>query len=505
MSYLDFMAKPWSNSHPAYEGSVFSMSPAPESATGEVILASLYRSIGFALCSESKVSGNGRSFSKATLPTALGKINNSTWSTLLKIIVDSPRQPNQSSMRFLSLNQIVPQAGLYSGSARLQGNPWNPGALVQQIIRIGSADDVQAKLLWKDLFHALSVSDGDDVWAIWLDEEFNRRSVVEHIWEPVSLSISLPVLLESDRKDIQYPAKRFVQDLRAVIGAKSSMTRRQWMSLLESTLRLGVVSHTLWVCNINHRIWRLIEANLAEELPDDLSKVGKVSPSFFNVEGNLLVYGNKASHDIKNIISSYCAARLGINLVLWSLHKLAPESICSLNINSLASVDHLIKIIKTNKDRLKQEGMMENFYSLRDKESKTISCKRNIGSNIIEFCQYTLGQRQTVDELLRGYDQGYFIKKRNESKRAPWIIGLGPVAVLAMTHCTLYKAAGPRSIQKLINHMKWYGMEIRIDHVVSGDLGVTLRQLGLVLDSADAESGMLLEKPFEDFQAGSLA
>jgi hypothetical protein len=496
MTYSEFLDKPWAKQHSTYEDSVFSMRPAPEFATAEVILASLYRAIGFKNCSESAASGNGRKLEKFTLSSAHGTISNDTWNSVLKTIVDSPKQPKQSSKRFLSLSPLVPQTGLYSGSARLQGNPWNPGALLQQIIRNGSLNDNQANELWNELFHALSVSENDDVWAMWLGKEFDRRPAAGHSWEATMLDTTLPILPEDDRSNIKNPAKIFTQDLRAIISAKKSMTRRQWVSLLEAVLRLGVVSHCLWICSINDRIWRAIEAILIGESPDGANNED-IKPYHFNIDGNLLTYGNNALPHITNITSSYCSARLGINLILWELEGRAPECI-----NSSDAANKLINIVKENKEYLIEKNVLKSFWSLRDKESRTISCKKNIGSNIVEFCRYTLGQRQTLDELLRGYDQGYFLKKRNESKRSPWIVGLGPVAILAMTHCALHKAAGPRSIQQLINHMKWYGMEIRIDHIVSGDIGMTLRQLGLVLDSPDAESGMLLEKPFIHAKTG---
>ena len=55
---------------------------------------------------------------------------------------------------------------------------------------------------------------------------------------------------------------------------------------------------------------------------------------------------------------------------------------------------------------------------------------------------------------------------------------------------------GPRSVRRLAQHLEGYG--IRADHrdIAQNDLGHQLRMLGLVLDSPDAESGMLLVPPF---------
>jgi len=74
---------------------------------------------------------------------------------------------------------------------------------------------------------------------------------------------------------------------------------------------------------------------------------------------------------------------------------------------------------------------------------------------------------------------------------------MGPVSILALVHCCLRDAAGPRSIQKLCQHLAAYGIRVDRDNVTTGDLGRKLRMLGLVLDSPDAESGMLLVPPFD--------
>ncbi|MNJ72818.1 hypothetical protein D3C77_695280 [compost metagenome] len=59
---------------------------------------------------------------------------------------------------------------------------------------------------------------------------------------------------------------------------------------------------------------------------------------------------------------------------------------------------------------------------------------------------------------------------------------------------------GPRSIQKLVLHLEAYGLTVDKHEIARNDLGHQLRMLGLVLDSPDAESGMLLLPPFHTSQ-----
>src|SRR5690554_2665061 len=134
MSMQDFIASPWKKevSHRAFNESSFSMRPAPEFATGEVVLASLYRAVGFDGVSEKKVPSLGSDFKKKLekerkKQDAAGAISPEAWRTVVDRVVQSPKVAKQSSKRFMSLSPIVPDAAIYSGAARLAGNPWNPG------------------------------------------------------------------------------------------------------------------------------------------------------------------------------------------------------------------------------------------------------------------------------------------------------------------------------------------------------------------------------------------
>ena len=68
--------------------------------------------------------------------------------------------------------------------------------------------------------------------------------------------------------------------------------------------------------------------------------------------------------------------------------------------------------------------------------------------------------------------------------------------MLAMVHCCLHAVDGPRSVQRLAFHLGSYGIEFDLHGINDSGLGKQLRMLGLVLDSPDAESGMLLVPPF---------
>jgi hypothetical protein len=493
MTLEHFRADPWKNAHSAYDESVFAMRPAPEFATAEVLVASMHRAIGFADVSERGVPASGKDFDKLTqrvrLPQGLSPtVERETWRTVLHGILESPKQPNQSSRRFLQLSPVVPDVARYSGSARLTGSSWNPGVLIQRLIGIGSRSGVEAEERWSALFNALSVTPNDDVWARWLQGEFETWNKAGSTWaqQPMTEKVELAL---ADWESLRFPAKQFVRDLDAVLRAKSSMTRRQWISLLEAIVRLGTVTHTLWLCDVNDVLWRAIRGALSGDtyvqgyLESELAR----RPAYMS-------YGNPAVPDVRDFAGRYLNARLGINLVLWRLQEIG---ITVAKLGSLAGVMVALAQVSGCADRLGSAAILGDLAELQGEQSRTIACKKGIGSNLVEFARHTLGQRQTANDSLRGYDQGYLLKKKGEYAAAPWIVSLGPVAILALVHCCLDEVNGPRSVHRLAEHLQCYGIRVDQDDLASSDLGRHLRMLGLVLDSPDAESGMLLVPPFQ--------
>ena len=494
MSLTRYLEDPWKNSHPAFSESVFNIQPAPEYASSEVVVASLYRAVGYAGHSEASVAATGRDFDRSTRQSASSErvgstVSSDTWLTVLHSALESPKLPNQSARRFLQLSPVVPDVSLYSGSARPSGNSWNPGLLVKRMLRLGSMSDGAADQLWGRLFSALSVTEHDDVWARWLQVEFEKRRPERFNWSqaPLGDAIDIPF---AEKSLIEFPARQFVRDIDAILAAKSQMTRRQWISLLEAVLRLGCVSHVLWLCDVNAGIWALAQAAMNGTLPpheDDLAS------SVLSLRNPYLVHGNPSLKIIRDYASAYLVARLGINLLWWHLDPagaLRP-------VRSSSDLAGFLRKVYESRATLLPATSAE-IVTLNEQHARALACKKGIGSNLLEFGRHVLGQRQTANESLRGYDQGYFLRKKGQHSSAPWVVALGPVALLALVHCCLKEVAGPRSVDRLCRHLLRYGLAVDADDVAEGDLGQTLRMLGLVLDSPDAESGMLLVPPFQD-------
>lgn len=498
MKIDDFGADPWRASHGAYSSSTFALTPAPEYASSEVLLASLYRVIGLDGLKESQVPAGGRDLEKliskqlgADVPPHGADLAARDLHSLLHGMLESPKAPNQSSRRFLQVTPLVPSVTRFSGSARPSTNSWNAGSLVRRMVWMGSRSPGDASALWAKLFGALSIGPGDDVFARWLQRELHDWTG-ETSWSVVEPDPSEVATMElADYEGVSVPARQFVKDLGAIIAARDAMTRRQWTSLLEAVIRLGAVAHVIWLCDVQFRMWQSVQASLGGDGPLDEAEARKHA---FPAELRYLSYGDKALDRIKDRTSSYLRARLGLNAVLWALEDAGQPFAGSLSTS--ADLARLCELVRSARHILLAKGFIGALDEIEESEAQTIRCKKGTGSNVFEFSRHVLGQRQAAVDVLRGYDQGYVLRKKTTARNSPWVVAFGPVAALAMVHCSLAETRGPASVRRLSQHLGRYGVIVDRSAIAQNDLGHQLRMLGLVLDSPDAESGMLMVPPF---------
>lgn len=478
------------------------MAPAPEYATSEVVLSSLYRVIGFGISERSvpqqgtKLQGLIKKARERTSAPTIGALGADAFDTLLTSVLESPKRSNQSAKRFLQVTPLVPQLALFSGSPRLTGNPWTPGMLVRRMVWLGARDHTAAEATWRRLFNALTVQENDDIFARFVQSEVKA-------WLPDSNWAFAPVPSDAilgcpDVGNGAFPARQFVQDLESIIASKNLLTRRQWTSLLEAILRLGTVAHVIWLCELHARVWTCLLEALDGNGP---LSVRDARLRLFPERFSFLPLSNKPLPGIRDSISRYLTARLGINATLWALEEagIKPADL-------LGSAEGLLEVcdqLRSFRTDSWASDIREIVEELTDRETRTLLCRKGIGSNISEFVTYSLQQRQTANPRLRAYDQGYLLRKRGTHANSPWIVSLGPVATIALVHCALSGVAGPRSVRRLAQHLAQYGVSMDHRDIPQNELGHQLRMLGLVLDSPDAESGMLLVPPFRGDSGGA--
>ncbi|OAI56455.1 hypothetical protein AYO47_02120 [Planctomyces sp. SCGC AG-212-M04] len=499
MQVDSFIDDPFGKSatHEQYGNSFLHMRPAPEFASGEVVLASLIRNVGFGT-PEGQVPRSGAELLKRVQrakPAGNPRLAVDTWQSVLESSLKSPKQPNQSAKRFLQLCPLVPDSALYSSSARLTSNSWNPGEMVKRIVAFGSPSQAAASRLWRDIFDALSVTrNEDDPWAVSLQSEFEA-------WRHTGAAWTFQEFQQQELVDRwragggTSAASRFVEDLRQILHLKRRLTRRQWVSMLESLLRLACASHVLWLCRANQRAYQLFLAALqGTSTPSDQETrelLGVGSQGFWR-------YGQLAAETIEEYARGYLRARVGLNTIMY----LADEAGCRLSDGQgPLSSPVAIRQAAVNLFQLRAEFPVERLRDIVegivDSNPRVFAVKKGVGSNIKEFLRHTLGQRQTAEEGMKSYDQGYWLRKNGYHSSAKWIVSAGPVAVLLLVYCCARRTLGPATTDDLCRHLGEYGITVRLEDVTgAADLGPTLRRMGLVTDSPDAEGGMLVRNPF---------
>lgn len=487
-----------SSTHEHYSDSFLHMRPAPEYASGEVILASLIRNVGFGPSLEGQVPKGGAELLKRVQKEKHIKqpiLAVDTWKSVLDSSLKSPKQPNQSSKRFLQLCPLVPDCALYSCSARLTSNSWNPGELVKRIVAFGSPNQAAADRIWKQTFDSLGVSQSDDdPWAVSLQSEFEAWRLQDVTW-----SIQAGPRYEFiDRWRAGGGASasvRFVSDLEQILKLKRVLTRRQWVSMLESLLRLASASHVLWLCRANDRTYRLFIDALQGKAPPSVQSVRELL--CVNSEG-FWRYGQLAAETIEGYAGRYLQARIGLNAILHLADDLNWKLIEGGNaLSSPDAIQRAAANLYQRRADFPLDQVRATVHSIIDGNPRIFAVKKGVGSNIKEFLRHCLGQRQTAEDGMKSYDQGYWLRKNGYHNSAKWIVSAGPVAVLLLVYCCARRTVGPATSDDFCHHLSEYGITLKPDDVTGAtDLGPTLRRMGLVTDSPDAEGGMLIRNPF---------
>jgi len=490
-------------SHPSYYGSVLDIGLAPEYNTGEVMLAALYRQVGWqrntdkwTRFSEKSVNTESTMFFNKIHAKRQKRndsiIDQDDWVHLLHNGLASPKMSKQSKSKKPILYPLVPDCALYANAARLRGNPWNPGNLLEQLILNGCESKDNSEALWSKLFDKLGADSSDlneDIWARLVSEQFSNSRSEDVRWALNKLSRTRPEI----GKEIfeSSPAKAFAIDLRSILELKTKLTRRQWLATLESLVRIGSVSHVLWLCKLNYQIWAYLKKCL---LASD-SKELELKTSILEESSALWKLDEHGNRGAKSIIRHYLHGRVAINTLLFEYSLLTDSDV---SLNTLGDMQEfggeLFKLKEAGK--ILPSKILERVQSLLDADPAVIACKKGVSKNIFEFVRHTIGQKNTANPAKRSYDQSYWMRKKGSYSAAPWIIDLGPTSILTMVYCCSHGYDQNRTVQDLFRHIGKYGLIVDLQDLQETNLLDSLRTLQIVVDSPDAEGGMIIINPF---------
>ncbi|WP_124124444.1 hypothetical protein [Pseudomonas aeruginosa] len=502
VSLQDYLNDPWkqSNLHGVYKKSFLHMTPSPEVATGEILLASLYRNVGFLREKEvEKVWLLGTPFRKqlekgkrpSNAQSEVG-FDVKLWSTVVNRVIASPNLSGQSRQRGSQIAPLVPDASLYSMAARLKGNPWNPGKLVARMIALATGDYEKALETWQKLFDKLSVTaEDDDTWARMLQSEFESWRV-EKLCGAWQMPQEFPYDADTfhGHLNLDCPAKRFTEDLHVVLELKRTLTRRQWVSMLESLCRVGTSAHVTWLCHANDQCRELLEKALHQGQSFSEHEV----VAAMSTGNGFWSLGQLTAKPVKETARRYIEGRGALNLLLHMLEQSGIE-MSPVSLGSPTEITATLNHLKLQRSKFNFSLYLQNFNRMMESDSKVAECKKGSSKNVLEFLDHVARQRITSEAGLESYDQGYYVEKRGNYASAPWVVGLGPLSTLLMVHCAASRVAGPCTVQDLCGQLAGYGIDAKMALGTGENLNKRLRDMSIAIDSPDAEGGMVIVSP----------
>lgn len=483
-----------------YNLSFFSLSASPEYSMGEVCLASLTRALGSRVNEKEVYSINSQKGSE------IRNFLESRWREFSKkhdikdnlfLFLKSPLagQSPKNPLEYLNLYPITPQFSFVSNSARFGGNPWNPSEFIKGMIATGSPSKESAKSTWSKLFDALSVTESDDLWAQILNNIFSVNDLVDDkfYWKKKEFGDKLFDDYSFPREvynSQSFPAKSFCEKIDTLLELKKNTTRRQWISIFESFLRLAMGTHLIWICQLNIKLWQIIWQNPYRD-GDDL---GSAVSGIFN-EITTLELDSLSDPVLRRICGDYAEARMGINLVA---HYFKEEHSCLVgdNFSNLPVLSKWLMEVKSLlNNETEQNKVKVMLLKMLSQNPKIQQGGASFSKNMFEFLKHSLGQKATADPKERNFDQGYWSVKKGYSRNSPWIVKLGPVSVITLVALAVHGKSG--SAADLTSFLSSFGIIINPDKLLVSSLGDSLIDLGLTTDNPDGEKGVIILNPFQ--------
>lgn len=512
--------------HPAYASSLL-LPVAPEYTTGENLIASAYRTLltderdaVVDLADIDDLPERLRDEIDKITPPASPMPFHEAWVDLVRgtggLTSPTPRGAN-SSRRLKQLNPLVPELSHVAGVLGRVRSRWQPGNLLVSTIWSGEGPTSGSDLV-EALAHALEVGRSDDYFAQFLEnclapiERLARRpDFARKRTPPERLRELGDTYLPAWRAVTttgRTPSERFTADLKHVLGLKERLTRRQWLALLESLMRLGMGTHQLWLCRLNWRFWSLCLEAYSGRVPN-VEVVEEQCWQPQPVDEPLLRLGEDPLRMIRVALGDFAIARVGVNLALYALQdagvrfdsvigKVTPDSpspahaLHAFLVHLARNRQPVARVLAVQEPPL--PDLAEATWMLVDNDDRFRRGRATL--NLTYFIRYTLGQLQPMDDLQRQYDQGYLIQRLGK-RGEKLLVQPAPAMLILLVHCCCQsRGVIPASMEDLREHLATYGIGALPDELRSGTITRNLERLGLVVDSPDAGGGRLLVDPF---------
>jgi len=402
---------------------------------------------------------------------------------------------------------LTPALAQITAFTRTAGKPWNPGMYLKGMILRGCDSEDSAQDLWTDLGRAFAIGPWsetrNDIWATLIEEhltsEYREVGIQQWTGDVDDIRTLSAHPGPNTLATTPCPARSFVSDLRVLIKLQSVVTRRQWISILDSFFRLVLSSDLLWIGRINRglksELVRRLNGNDAGPVPNNIAKALLTSFEPINV-------GDHVPTTLKREARGYIQSRMFVRLLLSTLRDRNPDGYKDIdNKGGLSNQDGLRSLFELTSqltDPTLVDTLNREVSAICADEPGLMHCgKSGTATANFRWCiRHALGQRHTTDESDSHFDQGYWCKKSGTHTGAPWVFEPGPVALITFAHLACSGRDGLGTVSDFRHRVGQYGVNIPESDLNSGKIGRDIRSLGLVIDSPDAEGGMLLRSPF---------
>ena len=513
--------------NPSGGNSFFSFIVSPEYITSEILLSVLYRQLGF--CDFSSTGADKYiPFLSRDLKKLIASSNDFTVPPftadeirqLLEEVVTVPKEASQRDKYkdLLFLYPLTPYAAIFSHPIRLKspkgspedqtgGTPWNPSAILKQMFVYATKDQNDLTSLWNSVFASLSIQDGEseDFFAKCFDgilaryvedkaETYKKNIKWEEISSPFKSLMNFELMPLDDRNGIvKSPHKVFAEDIRNLLKLKKQFSRRQWLTLLEAYLRLSMSSFVAWVTHMHLQIYDILQSVIEEniEIPT-IEQLRKMLSFSSNTEYSVFSYGEQFAKNKRELVIKYGPAFYYISFTLFTLKEkfsyIPDWTSAQKFLDSLKDISSFFDNEETRKD------FVSDFAQILEKNSAILKQKRNGRIKHLDQFFANMRQRNVADSNFSRYDQSYMSKKRSGYKSAPYVVIPGSALLLTLAYCCAQRSRTVITLKSFREYLLNFGFAIKQSQIAA--FTTQLRNLGLTMDSPDAEEGVIILSPF---------
>lgn len=481
----------------------------PEQCSGEMLAAELQREFCFQPLDDAFIQNTG---SRLLKELRKSQSADAVWlSHFFDVVARYPVQSRQAAKHDIAyVIPFIPSIALFStprrvtkrneGDSNEQDRSWKPGLFIKECLSYCLPSE-QLDAFLKEVQTAVMVSDADDLFARFITEKTDA-ALQDHLDVRVADKL-LPDAYRHGRECFMpqavrnriavAPFKRFADDIRAVLSVKPCVSRRQFMAMLESILRIGTSAHVLWMCNINRRLEKDLFAFFKGgegEFTDAQLFDALNMPS-----SGILSYGINFQSRMKEFFKAYEQSTKRLSFLLYRLKEVASLPCETYDWSSpeafVRSVNAINGYIKENPAFLTEyeADFSRHYLDAIKKYTLKVDCQ---ATHLLRFVQTALSQNnQPSSERYSRYDQSYLLRHRTHSNRSAVIVNAGAVTLMSLVHaCSCNNSTV--LLSNLVDALLAYGVTIPPGEITE-TFKMQLRELGLTIDSPDAESGMVLQ------------